>query len=88
MACCKLHHDATAAHRRVTGTAETFGPNELREQSDFLDACMATPCMQYAHQWLSSRQLIGAPCHSPAQLRCSRISDHALLLCLEVDAVT
>lgn len=47
-------------YKRATGTAETFGPVELREQSDFLDACMATPCMQYAHQWLTSRQLIGA----------------------------
>ncbi len=51
---------------RVTGTAESIGPNELREQSDFLDACMATPVMQHAHRWLAGRQLIGG---SPQQFK-------------------
>lgn len=48
-----------ARHRSVTGTTEQFGPIELREQSDFLDACMATPCMQYAHKWLAGKQVVG-----------------------------
>ena len=36
--------------RRVTGTAETFGPQEEREISDFLDAIIATQPMEYVHK--------------------------------------
>ena len=32
------------------------GPKEKKEVSDFLDACMETPCLIYVYKWLSSNK--------------------------------
>eukprot|EP00946_MAST-07B_sp_MAST-7B-sp1_P004355 g4355.t1 len=42
------------------GKAERENTNEKREISDFLDACLETPCLNYVYKWLcSNRQFSG-----------------------------
>eukprot|EP00128_Syssomonas_multiformis_P018942 Colp12_sorted_trinity150504_noHs@35661 len=45
---------------RETGQAEVVTNEELRENSQFLDACLQTPVMKYVHRYLVAKHLASA----------------------------
>jgi len=46
-------------YERSTGVSETLTNEEKAENHSFLDAALATPCMQYTHRYLAAKGKVG-----------------------------